>query len=768
MSRTHTWYSICSLTLAFIMTVFTLSEAALGYISLPPFFHYTYLYFFLLILSIALCARIYLQEPTWQKRINMALITSLPTVLIFYAGYTLTDHLPLLFKVFFTLYLFFFSFWFLYQYFIIKIPSQEPQTTTPFRKTIWIVVFFLNSIFFLFGLHNLGAFAAVDEPLWLYGRIPRYFKNIAEGELPKTAVSDKPGITVSLISGTGLIFIPDPSLYEKKKYQGEFFGTHNDHQVFFKTFRAPILVFLFLALFLFFYLNQRLLGTTGALLTQALLATSPILIGMGKIINPDSLLWMFSSLSLLSFFVYRKEKSLLFLYLASFLFGLALLTKYVANILLLFFFLFFIVEVIYRTPQKEAWLLFCKERLAEIVILFLGAVLTFYLLLPAMWVEPRLLLEATLFSQAFEQFAYIFLILVGLLLLEIFANQGRVSKKILPLLPAIRTPLTGTIIFLLSGSFLYLLIHVWLPLSHYEFSTLLSSPKTISGATGFIGILLSNFYVMFFSQHPLVLLGFFLCLTFLWIERKQIQTSQPMLLALFLLFAILLYHLGSVLTGVASIVRYQIIVYPLVILVAGIGYLFLMHAIVATNKNLILKTLLALFIISGIWTLTKTPFPLSYASLLLPKEEVLDVKDMGAGSFEAATYLNNLPHAEKLTIWTDKSGVCVFFVGRCLSSPGKKTLADPLVDYVVLSSTRKERITNMTTNRVAENPNLIPLPSLYTHNNAVYTLAINGRPNHFVKIFSYTSPLREQAEKDELLFENHYFENLPRDEEETE
>jgi hypothetical protein len=302
---------------------------------------------------------------------------------------------------------------------------------------------------------------------------------------------------------------------------------------------------------------------------------------------------------------------------------------------------------------------------------------------------------------------------------------------------------------------------MWLGLEQYNFSQLLASPKTVSGATGTLGIFLSNFYVGFFSQPPAVALGLLLLPILLFKKMwGGAKFSSQDISIFFIVSAILLYYLASVLTGVASIIRYQIILLPLFILLASYAYTLLLRLLTKVSSPLkespLLLILLALLLGSGLVTLITTPFPGSYASSLLPKNEVLDVKDMGPGSYEAAIFLNTLPNAKNITIWTDKSGVCNFFVGRCLSSPGKKTLADPFIDYVVVSSTRQTRITNMTKNSVAQNPHLLPLPHFYLaslNNESVFSLAINDRPNHTVKIFPYHSPLREEAEKQRDSFD---------------
>ena len=56
------------------------------------------------------------------------------------------------------------------------------------------------------GSWHISHFAAVDEPLWTFGRISRFWKGIEKRIWTRTEISDKPGITVAIISGTGLLF----------------------------------------------------------------------------------------------------------------------------------------------------------------------------------------------------------------------------------------------------------------------------------------------------------------------------------------------------------------------------------------------------------------------------------------------------------------------------------------------------------------------------------------------------------------------------------
>jgi len=57
----------------------------------------------------------------------------------------------------------------------------------------------------------------------------------------------------------------------------------------------------------------------------------------------------------------------------------------------------------------------------------------------------------------------------------------------------------------------------------------------------------------------------------------------------------------------------------------------------------------------------------------LPKNFIVNLKGMGEGSFEAASYLNSLPNAHEMTIWSDKGAVCEAFAGNCFIDFKQKT-----------------------------------------------------------------------------------------------
>jgi len=149
------------------------------------------------------------------------------------------------------------------------------------------------------------------------------------------------------------------------------------------------------------------------------------------------------------------------------------------------------------------------------------------------------------------------------------------------------------------------------------------------------------------------------------------------------------------------------------------------------------KVVFSLILLLSIYSLLSIkPFYFSYASDLLPKEHVLNLKDMGDGSYEAAQYLNSLPNAKELSIWSDKKGVCTFFVGKCFIGVEFKKEDETNFDYFVVSSGRKNRTTNMNKNKLSANVTEFKVYPLYEMGNADYEIKIGGRPNNFIKVFS--------------------------------
>lgn len=602
-----------------------------------------------------------------------------------------------------------------------------------------LLLVFVTGLFFVFGLSRLTQYAAVDEPLWFDGRIAKYWKNVGERDWQGTNISDKPGITIALAAGPGLWF-KGTTDYRTTHYQGEVLSLKNNVESFYLAYRLPLLIVITLFLPLFYFFLERLIGKRHALFGYVFIATSPILIGMSKIINPDSLLWLFTPLSLLAYLVFLRRGSFRYLIFSGIFLGLALLTKYVSNILFVFFLGLTFLEYLFRPrilviPFVE----YLKKSLQHLALLTFSALATFYILFPAVWLKPYKLITGTLLSQAFEKIAPLFLIIIAFVLIDQWVNKARITSALIAMLEKARHGLAMLIALIFFGAALFTVLNAWLGMMPYNFTDLLTSPKTIAGKSDFIGIYLANFYPLLFGVTPLVFL--MLLAAPLFFLKRNFSESVALRTSFYLAIFILLYYLGTTVNNVAAIVRYQIILFPMAAIIAGIT---LEHILVTVHKKFFVKELptpvtVGVFIaIVGAVTLFFTPFPLSYASSFLPAKYHIDIKDMGAGSYEVAQYLNTLPDAENMLIWTDKDGVCKFFVGRCMGSLNYERLHEEGLDYIVVSAGRKSRTTKMMSGHIAiQKPGLIRFDQYYDRTDPAFAIYINGRPTHYVKAFQF-------------------------------
>ena len=700
-------------------------------------------YFILIVLTFGIIAFFYTKETSLKLTIEKLLLTFLPAEFVMLYGLSQSTDFHYLFYIASGLYVILAGFFLIGRRNFIWKENEVKNTFSSFKiwaklqgKVAWFVIFAVMLTNLGLGTYNLAKFGAVDEPLWTFDRIPSYWKNLKERDWRNTKISDKPGITVAIISGAGLLF-ESPKTY-KSAYGRGLIGTELNRFDFEKlnfTFRFPILLFTILMLPFFYFLMERLLGKKTALFSYISIGLSPLLIGMASIINPDAILWIFAPLSLLSFLVYQKRRNPFYLYLSGILLGLALLTKYVANILSVFFLGLIFVEYVFHKANYAKMTLkrYIKESLTDYLILFFVSLVVFYVLFPAVWIKPSRLLEGTLLSQAFESTWPIFAGFFALLLIDIAAIGGKISSYVLNLLSRYSK------VFLISISALFLFFiaftfaNTYTNMSWYDFEAIISSPKSAYTTGGYDGLFFANFFPLVFSIAPLSLI-FLVFAAIISIFGKNIPTRTSSTIFSLSLF-IFLYYLATTVNKVAAMNRYQIMVFPLAMILGGIGMGIFYEKFIKNKLDKKNITVL-LFLILSIGTLYfARPFFISYDSPLLPEKYYTDLKDMGTGSYEAAEFINSLPNPEELQVWTDKKGVCPFLKAKCYSGFAYPKLRAANLDYAIVSAGRSARTKKMVTPLTIKK-DLIRFDTLYDRDDekVVYKLEINGRPRNFIKV----------------------------------
>lgn len=678
----------------------------------------------------------FFEKNSTLENLKKFFLFCLPSGIVFAAESLSKTNLP--YGIYLAMEIYFFAFglilfWQKNQYFgnSVKTKRGHPVKQGFILPAIVLLVFALN---LSFGTYHIQKFAAVDEPLWLFGRIPKYWEGLLKGNFNNTLVSDKPGITVSILSGTGL-FWEDPSRYEPIIWQGKFIpGVKNDYENLFFHFRIPLFLFSSLSLFAFYFFLKKIFDQKTAVFSVIFIGLSPILIGISTIINPDSLLWIFAPLSLFSFLAYLKNKKPSFLSATGIFLGFALLTKYVANILFIFFFGLIFLEYIFKDKKIIPLEKYLRQSISDYLYIIFFAFFIFWFFCPATWNNPKIFIEASLLSQAFRPVLWPFLGIFSALLLDVFLLRTYFSRKILDFFAKNSNHLQKIFLSVFLFSVFLVIANTYSGMKIIDFENFLSSPKSaLKNDWGYLPLktFLSNFYPLVFAISPLTLISLIFGI---YISLKDKNSSENFRFAVYIIAFILLYYLGSSVTGVASVIRYQIIIYPMALVVSAF---FL--SLICEKFNLFQKVSLAwlylILILLGSFSIFKiAPLYSGYASVLLPKKHFLDVKDMGSGSYEVAEFLNSLPNSKIINVWTDKYGVCYFFKGNCYSGFSTLEIEPKDLDFLVLSSGRESRTSKMSRN---VRTSTLDFGKYYDRDDLlVFKLEIDNRPGQFVKIIS--------------------------------
>ncbi|NTW30072.1 MAG: glycosyltransferase family 39 protein [Candidatus Moranbacteria bacterium] len=614
-----------------------------------------------------------------------------------------------------------------------------------------IAVVGLSIVFLSFGAHRLGKFETTDEHLWKYDRIARYWSALARGDWNGTYINDKPGVTVALISGIGLLSEPDPKKNEMKSIGNdalyEYYAA--DHtEVTNVRFRLPVLLFATASLSAFFLLCTQAFGSRrAALFSTALIALHPILLGMSQIINPDSFFWVFGGLSATAFLAAERTGKRIFVVLCGVLTGFALLSKYTAFSLFLFYMFALVGRLLFpehARPDPES----ARRGLTNIGLVFIIAAATFALFLPASFLHPDYLFSGI--SQFFQGGMKRTIALLFIAVLS--GSLPFIFRRHMPVLLDRTSRLGRPVLFGISLAFLVLIgvsvLNVWTgqrisPVESLRDASYANEPNNFSfkpvmdrktepepGQSA--KLFLMEAYPFVFSLTPILLLS----LVYASVIAIRGTLSPILARTFFVVTAFMFAYLASTLSAkVITNVRYSILLYPLAALVGGLAIDHALTRFASQKRQKILFiTTLSVILILGVATLWQIrPFPFSYTNILLPKTATIH-DSWGHGSYEAAEYLNALPDAENVVIWSNSDTVCRFFVGHCLRSR-KIDLTRVTPHYFVLSKRGVLKESNRFILQNADNKD-VSADRYYEHIDelATWRLNIGGRPGNFVTI----------------------------------
>lgn len=624
-----------------------------------------------------------------------------------------------------------------------KMASITKQIRNYISDRLYILLIIPLLIYFCFGLFHLTQFETADEHYWIYsntnnnnywnndnGRIKQYWSALASGDWKKTRINDKPGITLAYVAGIGSWLKTDldhnidkgivPTLSKNKKAQ-----KINLY------FRLPILLFngLF-SLFLFYLIRKLTRSGWIALLSATFILLSPIIVGISQIVNPDALLWEFCFAALLSFLIYLRDGRREFAVSSSIFLGLSLLTKYSSVIFLPFFLavmVFYIIENIKLWPVEEIPKRIRKLSLSYFLIVA-GALVIYAVILPDNLVEFRHFMKGSLGFKGLQSFFWLLFSFNLLLFLDAHFLKSRISREIFKKLDLFEKSLKMAILATLPFVFAVVVINAlfgvdWLKLFTIPFDSASKTAFANLAILKSLRIILIQFQPLVFSLPPLVIVA----ILYAWIKNARISSEFQWVIFIFSFF-IAVFVAASFQQELILTNRYSILLYPLVFTAAAIGiYQFFK----LEKKTFLFQIItLAAVVSTGLFSLwTTKPFYFNYMNMLLPQKYLIS-DAWGYGGYEAAEYLNNLPNANQLHVWSDYNGVCLFFNGKCeanfltMQNIRQKANGLPHFDYFV--SSRRGSILSK---------------SLWTDlredykSKEIWNLFINDRPSNFVTIY---------------------------------
>lgn len=605
-------------------------------------------------------------------------------------------------------------------------------------------------IFFAFGLFHLTKFETTDEHFWKYERIPAYWQAWKDSHWKKTYINDKPGVSVALIAGPGLLF-SDPEQHrvrDSKLTEDGTFTLYDVTQTESLNFaiRFPILLFNTFLLFIAFMLARRAFASAwiSAYLVTTL-AGIPLLIGLSQILNPDSLLWSTSLVALLAWLAFLERRHFRYVVLTALFTTLAILSKYTGNFLWPLFLAFGLTFPLFRPTfltNHDALRRFLKQFLYGYTLIILFVLLLVTLLLPAIIVKPILLWKSTFGFLANAHLLWPLLTSLLLISLDTFLLRSRVLTalfratlshsfvrftRILLIVPAL-----FFLSVLVSGPALAPLLQTAKENDALVFPLLTS----FSPPFAFLLKMMSEATALTASLPPL----FWVLILFWYFHVWRGSASPRLTFTLIVSWFSLAFFGAALFEDVLLNARYSVVLLPLFALLTAFALDDLTRLL---SPRFFPRLLLPLaLLITGVFNLWQIkPFFFNYTTPLLPKTVALH-DGWGLGYFEAATYLNTLPNKDQLVIWSDRNVICPFLDGpRCLSGY-RLDLSRAAPDYFILSKRGVER--NYIPRDKKTSAPLLDYTRLPEYaREAIWRLNIDDRPDNFVMIVPNKTPPQE-------------------------
>ncbi len=433
------------------------------------------------------------------------------------------------------------------------------------------------AIFFFFGFNHLTKFVSFDEHYWLYNsendRIHQYWSAISEGDWKDTRINDKPGITLAYTSGLALLF--DNGTKDQVKFKDgtvKIFDPQKTERINF-FFRLPILLLSGFFIFYFFWIIKKITEDEWlALFAVSFIYLSPVIIGISQIVNPDSLFWIFSFSSMLSFAALLKFNEKKYFWLAMLFFGLSMASKYVSIILIPFFLFMLLAFYLFEFSKWENQLAEKRKIIMRNILEYLGIIFggffIFALMMPAVFVEPTYFYEGTIGFPGMAPIFWLCMLTGALIFSDAYFNKNKIFFYLLEKLQVVKKIAPKLIALILLSSVVFVLVnwmlrHRLIDLSDISFDM---KRKEGFGNLPYLYRFIMETVPLAFASLPLIVFS----LIYLW-SKNIFQKIKHSYLAFILSAFILIFYMAVIKEGLVLTIRYSIILYPISALLAALA-----------------------------------------------------------------------------------------------------------------------------------------------------------------------------------------------------
>ncbi|MDE0018643.1 MAG: glycosyltransferase family 39 protein [Candidatus Poribacteria bacterium] len=479
---------------------------------------------------------------------------------------------------------------------------------------------------------SLEAHWGSDEALWLR-RSAQFMSAVQQGEFSQTLIAYHPGVSTMWLAGLRTFFTKPGLTVENLARARWFIG-----------------VIVWAGIGVACLLLYQLFGKWIALVSFASLAFSPFFLAQTRRVHTDALATTFMLLTVLLFLIYcQNRQHLRYLIFSGIAFGVALISKSYAVILLLWIPLCFFC---FRYQEKHVW----RTHIAEGLCFLNCAAMTTLFIWPVFWTLPFGILSAYLFVTTY---ALAGRIKNNTLSLKSFSLSGGIA-------------VLGVTCFRAGDTLAYIMDRVgWAvttphDVEHFFFGKVVNDP----------GVL---FYPLVLSikstplMVPLVLVG---CI-FLWKRRKHSEeTMSEFKIALTLVLCVVLFTVCFSITD-KKFARYLLPAFPILEILAAMGLVELLRFSVShfqarmpSLKNALIGiAAFCFFLINILPVLALCPYYGTYYNLcwkVADIEKIITVNDP-SGVYLAAEYLNQKPDAAEIRVHVSYLGSAYFqkyFKGR--------------------------------------------------------------------------------------------------------